>query len=290
MHSALIDRIESARDFLTPKEVLLADYILEHADEVLSMPISVLAKKSGVSEATIVRFARSMELKGFSEMKLALAAATAPAQNQVELANIKKDDTPGEIYRKTAEFAVKSIRNTEKLLDEGELERAADAIYQACRDGNRVYACGSGASGILVEEFQLKMMRLGIEVVYYKDAHVQMESFLNNIHQSDVLVAFTALGRSTETLQCIDIARRKGAKVIVGTQYGNQDVVKKADIALQTACIENDKRLISATVLITLSTVIDALFFSLAVKDYEKIEKDVADTRKEFKELGLADS
>ena len=117
-----------------------------------------------------------------------------------------------------------------------------------------------------------------------------MESFLNNIHQSDVLVAFTALGRSTETLQCIDIARRKGAKVIVGTQYGNQDVVKKADIALQTACIENDKRLISATVLITLSTVIDALFFSLAVKDYEKIEKDVADTRKEFKELGLADS
>ena len=51
----------------------LADYILENSDKAILMPISELADESGVSEATIVRFCKKCDLKGFHHLKINIA-------------------------------------------------------------------------------------------------------------------------------------------------------------------------------------------------------------------------
>jgi len=282
----LIETMESSVVFMSETDQRLARYILSHKQDVLSMPIKELAEKSKGSEATVVRFARSMDTKGFSDFKLRLSASLAPEPTQAELANIESGDSAEEIVHKLTRFAVKSLHSTEQLIDPNELSKAAELIYRVSKKGGRIYAAGSGASSTLVEQFQLKMMRLGIPIIYYKDAHLQLESFLN-VSKDDVLVAFTTLGRSSQTKQLMMYAKDRKTKVILITQYGNKGLAKNADIELLCSSIENSHRLVSATSLITQAIIIDALFFLIAVKDYASIQNDVEDTRKQFVKFGF---
>lgn len=289
MNNSLIKSITSSLQFMSPSEKKLATYILAHKKEILSMPMKELANKSGVSEATITRFARSMGTKGFADFKVALSASLAP-QSKTDvtlLESIRQDDKPIDIYHKIASFSIQSIQNTDQLIDEKALNSAVDIIDDARNNHHSIFLSGSGVSSQIAEMFRVKMMRLNIPVYYYEDAHLHMESFLS-IKKHDVLVAFTTLGRSVETRQCMEIAHNRKAKVIVLTQYGNKDLEKYADVILNNANIENDHRLISSTAVITQLTIIDALFFSLAMKNYDELCKDVRNTRKEFVRLKLS--
>ena len=54
---------------MTRLQARLADFILQHADEVVFMTVAQLAEVSGVSEATVVRLAQTLGFEGFPEMK-----------------------------------------------------------------------------------------------------------------------------------------------------------------------------------------------------------------------------
>ena len=67
------------RDSLTKSGIIVADYLVQHAEDAQYLSISSLAKACGVAEATIFRFCRSLGFEGYNEMKIALAKATATA-------------------------------------------------------------------------------------------------------------------------------------------------------------------------------------------------------------------
>ena len=66
-------RIEELFSQLKPSERKVAAYILEHPEEIISYSVQKLAALANVSEATIVRFSRTMQCKGFQELKLRIA-------------------------------------------------------------------------------------------------------------------------------------------------------------------------------------------------------------------------
>lgn len=142
-----------------------------------------------------------------------------------------------------------------------------------------------GASTVLIKELQIKMMRLNIQTIFYEDIHLRLEA-CTNLKKNDLFICFTTLGSSVENYELIDIAYNKGAKIIVVTQYGNTKIAEKADITLYTSIIENNLRLASQTSIVLQSMVIDALFLTIALKNYDNISKDVQDTKKLFHELG----
>ena len=67
MKGILEERIHNAT--LTKTEQKIADYFLSNRELVGQLPTSELAKNIGVSEASIIRFSRSIGYKGFSDMK-----------------------------------------------------------------------------------------------------------------------------------------------------------------------------------------------------------------------------
>ena len=54
-------------------EKKIADYILANKTKVIEMTISELAEKAGTSEATITRFCKKCNMKGFHHLKITLA-------------------------------------------------------------------------------------------------------------------------------------------------------------------------------------------------------------------------
>ena len=63
--SEVLEKISEKKVTLRESEEKVATYILTHWQEVLHLPITELAKRMGVSEATIVRMYKKMDFRGF---------------------------------------------------------------------------------------------------------------------------------------------------------------------------------------------------------------------------------
>ena len=71
-YEPLRDRLLSYVNALSRQQRLIADYLLDHLQEVPFLSVPQLAERAGASEATVVRFCRSIGFKGFSDMKMAV--------------------------------------------------------------------------------------------------------------------------------------------------------------------------------------------------------------------------
>ena len=66
--TSCIVTIQSKLKLLTGSEKKVADYILGNYMEVLDYTVIELAEKADVSDATVVRFCRSVGYKGFQDL------------------------------------------------------------------------------------------------------------------------------------------------------------------------------------------------------------------------------
>ena len=80
------DMLRTKRDSLTKSGIIVADYLMQHAEDAQYLSISSLAKACGVAEATIFRFCRALGFDGYNEMKIALAKATDRAATLLQRA------------------------------------------------------------------------------------------------------------------------------------------------------------------------------------------------------------
>lgn len=271
--------------FASAKEKSLGVYILEHRQEILSLPLKDLSLQTGVSEATIIRFVRKLGCDGYADFKLALSAdLNNHEHSDLILENIETTDSPEAIMKKISAFVITSIQSTAEHVDAGQLKEAVRLIRKTHQENHHIYLSGLGASSTLVRQLQIKLMRLNIPVIYFEDIHLQLESNLS-MDEDDLLICFTTLGKSTQSHQFIEIANRRNTKVLLITQFGNQELANKATVTLFASAVENNLRLASSAALIVQSVIIDTLFFALALEEFEEINHKVAEKNKIFEEL-----
>ncbi|MDF2670765.1 MAG: RpiR family transcriptional regulator, partial [Paenibacillus sp.] len=60
-------------DQLKPSERKVAVYILENPKEIVKYSVQKLAELSGVSEATIIRLSKTLNMTGYQDLKLRVA-------------------------------------------------------------------------------------------------------------------------------------------------------------------------------------------------------------------------
>ena len=73
----ILERIHAFYYQLTASERKVADFVLANHDRVQYMSITQLAEECGTADATISRFCRNLNLKGFNAFKLELALYSA---------------------------------------------------------------------------------------------------------------------------------------------------------------------------------------------------------------------
>ena len=284
----ILDKIEAMLPYFTKSELKVAEYIL-NSNNTINCSLSTLAKKIKVSEPTIIRFSRSIGLNGYSDLKLKLSINNS-INDSKELKNLdiklNKGDDAYEIYRSLSEYTIKSIRSTwHNTLDKKTKEKAIDLIYNTHKNNKKIFLTGMGVSSILAESLQIKLMRLDIDSIFYSDIHLRLEA-CSNLKKDDLLICFTTLGKSKENHDFINLAKDKGVKVILITQFGVNKINKSSDIVIYTSAIENNLRLATQASFIVQNLIIETIFLSLALKDYDKISESVKDTKDIFHKYG----
>lgn len=253
----LLKRISTKRPLLRKSEGKVADYVLKHASDVISMRIVDLAAESEVSEPTVIRFCRAMDFDGFKSFKLQLAQTLGSGGVFTQFA-VDDKDTIEDLSNKVFDSTIGSLLTVRDELDPRALERAINAIAKA----NRVEFYGFGASGSVAADAQHKFFRLQLSTAAYTDPHIQHMSAIS-LGKKDVLVAISQSGKSKALLQSVKLAREAGATVI-GLAPQNTPLSRLSSISIKVNMEEDDQAFTPVSSRIAHLLVIDVLAMGVA--------------------------
>ena len=151
---SLLSRIEYQSGF-SELEKKIADYLIEHKEDVIHMNLKELAKATYTSTATISRFCKKVGEKNFNDFRVHFAEVTQ--SQSFATVNFNRpflpDSSVGEIQYNISDIYKQTIDGTNLVLDLNELNRAVDCIDQT----NIIDIFGFGDSYLTAQLFEHKM-------------------------------------------------------------------------------------------------------------------------------------
>jgi RpiR family carbohydrate utilization transcriptional regulator len=215
----MLDRIRASIPALPPAEQRVAKLLLADPRSFATLPVAELSERAHVSKPTVVRFCRSVGYDGLADFKLKLAGSVNEGVPFVHR-SVDEDDKAGDIVVKVIDNAVAAMLRYRNAAANQSMERAIQALAEACRQGRRIEFYGVGNSGIVALDAQHKFFRLGVTATAVSDGHIQVMS-ATMLKPGDCAVIISNSGRSRDLLDVADIARRRGATVIAITASGS---------------------------------------------------------------------
>ncbi|AYB45866.1 MurR/RpiR family transcriptional regulator [Paenibacillus lautus] len=260
--------ISVEKESLPRQERRLAEFILTAPSEIVHMGIKDLADRCEVSAATVTRFCKNFQCKGYPDFKLKLAAEIAHAEMASRTGNTRYQDIVAGnplagIVEAIESNHLTSIRDTTELLDLGQLERAVDALCRA----KRIDLYGVATSSIVAQDFYQKLIRIGKNCTAFADSHMQITS-ASTLTSGDVAVAVSYSGETPETIDALACAKDAGAFTISITSYRSSAISALADITLYSSSLEEGMRRGDMTSRIAQLHIIDILFMGMASRDF----------------------
>ena len=215
----MLERIRASIPALPPAEQRVAKLLLSDPRQFATLSVSVLSERANVSKPTVVRFCRSIGYDGLADFKLKLAGSVNEGVPFVHR-SVDDDDKAGDVVVKVIDNAVAAILRYRNAAASQSIERAIAALALAGSRGQRIEFYGVGNSGIVAHDAQHKFFRLGVTAAAVSDGHVQVMS-ATMLKAGDCAVIISNSGRSRDLLDVDQIARRKGATIIVITASGS---------------------------------------------------------------------
>ncbi|MCI9671591.1 MAG: MurR/RpiR family transcriptional regulator [Lawsonibacter sp.] len=247
----------------TVAERKIAGYIKDNMDKAVHCTLLELAESIGVSDATVVRFCKSLGYKGFQEFKICAAMETIPSGQQYH-PKLKKDDNPEEICKKIFATEITALQRTLQSLDMEVITKVGHILSRA----SRIAFAGTGASMLVCRDAHHKFLQIGVHVSAAEDKDIQlMEAAL--LHPGDVLFAVSHSGNNLHVLHAAELGRSCGATVVGLTQVGKNSLAQIADYTITTVSEETIFRSEAASTRLTQLAVIDSLIAVVAFQDYE---------------------
>ena len=250
---------------LAPVEQRVARQVLADPFGTARQAISELAALCDTSATTVVRFCRAVGLRGYPELRIALAAAAAHANQGAGVEpsqDIMPSDDPATVAEKIARADARAVTDTARHLDVGTLVQVVDALASA----RRIDIYGVGASGYVALDLQQKLQRIGKPAFAWPDPHMAITSAAL-LGPADVVVALSHTGTTADTIDAMREAGDHGARTVAITNFPRSPITTTADFVLLTAARETAFRSGAMTSRIAQLTVVDCLFVVLAQHD-----------------------
>lgn len=256
----------------------LADYILNHKDEVINMSVHELAKASYTSSAAIIRLCKKINVKGFSEFKIHFSAELQKRKNDINSIDsnfpFEKSDSFFEITKKMYELSINAIYETYNLTSINEYKKAVSLIKKS--NHFALFACGD--SFIRALDFQNKMMKIG-KLINLTTIPVENSHLALALNENDCALFISYSGQSHDIVETAHYAKKQGVPIILITGRPNSKLGKIADIILEVTSSESQSIKFSTFASQTgIEYVLNCLYAYFFIDNYDKNAQKRVDT------------
>lgn len=255
----MLNKIRAIQENLSKSEKKIAAIILEQPENYVNATMSELAAAANVSEPTIIRFCRRLKLDGYREFRLRLAQHLA-SQVHYQHSKIEAGDSGNTLIDKVFHSAISSLSSARNQLDGTVVDHAIDVLFKS----QHIEIYGVGGAGIVVNDAQLKFVRLGLNSQPCCDTYLQRISAAM-LNDKSCVLAISNSGRSKDLLASVKLAKTSGAKIISITASASP-LAALSDLHLAIDLGDSDEYLVPIKARIAHMAVVDTLAIGLAVR------------------------
>lgn len=201
---------------------LISKFILEQKNDKL-LKIKEIKSRCFVSSSSITNFCQSLNFGGFSELKFAYMTELKKEEKIFTDTNtdINTDKLNGSYLKKL----IISLENTSNLLSNQDLLIFLEYIHNY----NNININSFGITSIVAKDLEMKLLKLGKKVTNHLEFNFQKEAS-KNANENTLVIGYSYTGTNKEVLNCLDISKKNGAKIVFIT--GNSQIVKEKNYDL----------------------------------------------------------
>ncbi len=224
-------RIENHFADLTKSERRIASFLLSSYDQAAFLPAAEIARNLGVSEATVVRFARSIGYTSFPALRRVLqeifrARVTPASRFQRKFADLKTGR--GHVLTQIVEMEVQCLQEALHTVAPADFDRAVKIIAH----GQRVFVFGLGPSRMLSDLAQLRLRRFGLPTCSLNQSGRDLLEPLLLLQADDIVLAMGFHRVTGELVALVDRAGKVGCRIVLLTDTLGAIFKDKVDIVL----------------------------------------------------------
>ena len=232
MEKSVLDIICASLDSFFESERKIGTYIIQHTAEVVDMTVGELAQACGVSDASVSRFCKKINMKGFHHLKITLA-------KEISEKGIEEEEVSNHISVNDIEQSLKNIlankvteiTQTVSMMDAKQLSEILNKLNMArtvqfFAVGNTIPVAIDGA---------FKLNQIGIPAVSGTIWETQI-GYTYNMTAEDVVISNS--GESTAVLRALEAAKSAGATTLSITNSEKSSAAQLSDYHITTATRE----------------------------------------------------
>ncbi|MEM7321089.1 MAG: MurR/RpiR family transcriptional regulator [Pseudomonadota bacterium] len=257
-NQTISDRIHGKLDVMTRAERQLALSVLENYPASGLGPLAALAKGANVSVPTVARMVQKLGYKGYPDFQADLrdelgAIAKGPIAKHETWAGAAPSE---HILNRFTDAVIDNIRNSLAHIDPDAFDEACSLVADQKR---HLYIVGGRITHTLAEYLFLHMQMIRPNLTHVQSTSNTWPHYLLNANDGDVFVIFDVRRYENNTLKLAEMARARGAGIVLFTDQWRSPVHKLADVCLTSRIIVPSAWDSAATIMLLVESMISAV-------------------------------
>lgn len=251
---------------LTSAERKVATHVIESPHEVTGLTVHQLAEKCDVASSAVIRFCKSVQLSGFSELKIELARELGSKKEEQKnaLPSVEPESGTEGVVRKVFSAGMQTLQDTLDMLDFSKVEKMSEMLVRA----KHIFLFGIGTSSTVVTDAQYRLSQLGLWATACTDI-LLMGVTAANLDEGDVVLAISHSGRTKAVVDAVRLAKKKGATVMAITSFKDSILYEESDVAATVFADEVTYPVEAVSARVAHICLVDSLAMLLATHNYD---------------------
>ncbi len=270
MKSEIRLSIEVQYGDMRASEQKVANYVLDHFEEIQNMSLKELSDLCGVSQPTVLRMVRAIGFWGFKDFRHALIMELAKNQEIKGMQqpmygfSLEKEDRLEDVPRKIVTTTSKILEENLKSISIKTYKKVIDVLNHARMID--IYSVEN--SNVAARDLLTKLLYLGLNCRYMDDSYHQ-RICAGNLTKDDVAIGISYSGCSEDTVEAVKSAKRSKATTIVITNFRDSVISKYADLLI---CTSQEQLFYGDAIFSRTSqlALVDMIYMGLIISNYDK--------------------
>jgi DNA-binding MurR/RpiR family transcriptional regulator len=223
----ILQILRQSYDGLSDTYKKIAEFIINNMETATFVSLDELSKRVGVSDATLIRFARELGFEGYQSLREAMMdfirGIIYPSRKLSDSAKIKNIQTLEAVRQMDIDFINKTFDDIDR--------DGFKQLIQLIISSKRIFTMGWGLSSFLAEYLTFQLQRLTYEAhAIIRERRPLLERMLH-LKKGDLLIVFDILLYSAEVLEAVEYLHADDVDInlVTVTNDSTAHIVQYAD-------------------------------------------------------------
>lgn len=274
---------------MTEIEKQIADYILDHAEQVINMTAKELGEATYTSPSSVLRLCGKIDERGFADFKLSLASEVTDMRKEKLKVDTNqpflKENSFDEIASKIENLSMISIKETKENLNFASIKR----IVSRMNESRVIDIYGMGGSQTIAMDFKDRMMRIGKDVRLELEWSNQYYQAMNS-NREHFAVVISHSGMTRGVIEIATLLKSQKTPILGITSEGENDLIPLVNYSIRTATTEEKLMLYKMENIasqVAVKYILDVLYACIYEMEYEEHHAITQKNEMQLKKMNL---